>query len=60
MNTYRLSDKVLQNLLVFLGRIELKGHEVPAFNEIIAALSAPAGDDESSAASAAPANPPTA
>ncbi|WP_167859454.1 hypothetical protein [Paenibacillus cymbidii] len=39
MNIYRLSDKELQNLLVFLGRIELKGHEVPAFNEIIAALS---------------------
>lgn len=39
MKTIRISDKELQNLLVFLGRVELKGVEVSSFNEIVAVLS---------------------
>jgi len=33
-----LSEKAVSNLVIFLKRIDLKGGEVPAFNEIILAI----------------------
>ena len=38
---YRLTEEEMKNLSVFLGRVELKGAEVNAFNFVTVALSTP-------------------
>ena len=40
-----ISDQQLKNLEAFLGRVDLKWSEVPAFNDLIKALSTPIKED---------------
>lgn len=37
----KLTQEQLKNLGLFLGRIQLSGNEVPAFNDLVAALNRP-------------------
>ena len=37
----KLTQEQLKNLEVFLSRVQLQGNEVPAFNDLLRALSTP-------------------
>lgn len=43
---YEIPDSVINNLKVFLNRVNLNGNEVPAFIEIISALDNPISEDD--------------
>lgn len=42
---YELSDKQLQLLSAFLARVDLKGQEVQAFNELTTAFAQPIAEE---------------
>ena len=38
---YEISEQVMKNIQVFLGRVQLQGNEVQAFNQIAKVFAAP-------------------
>ena len=46
MVKYELSEEQIKNLSVFLGRVQLQGTEVNAFNDLLSALGKPIKEDD--------------
>ena len=56
LNPTNLSPQIAEATLQFLARVQLQGSEVPAFNQIIAALTAAARPHQAAAGTPLPDN----